>query len=498
MISTLVKKDDSFVSALEDEAIEVEHLLAEPKNDNVSVDGVLSFGEENLGKCLQMEDFSCGFEYGLRTSSGGFDSNTTQEGEEELHLGSEFSSSFENYALLGLDGFLDEVDEVDDLEATHGLSNACEDFLLDIEFEKAIGLDSGPREASYLGNSSSESQSPGLSGSSNGAVGISESSTATIPESECKNGALNKALTCELHGGSRSKCGCQTPAEDLASLELRKYDDFDNDEKSFLEASTISAVLREKRLRKPTRRYIEELSDKKSRCLKGGEKYSAAATKDTSLKVRSHNELHNIRRRALKVVPREKPLRGTSIQLVSEVRARRGRPKKQAPILVPESEEEPLSSESEDDRVTKKRSKKHDRRKHQRMWILPEVMKLVDGISEHGVGRWTEIKRQLFSTSAYRTPIDLRDKWRNLLRASGAQKPNKKGVEQKQEHSLRPLPNSLLRRVRELAKMHPYPRVRMSKKSCLSQVAPPMLPGPSKGAPSNLGGGRSVRRKNCT
>jgi hypothetical protein len=65
-----VKKDDSFVSALEDEAIEVEHLLAEPKNDNVSVDGVLSFGEENLGKCLQMEDFSCGFEYGLRTSSG--------------------------------------------------------------------------------------------------------------------------------------------------------------------------------------------------------------------------------------------------------------------------------------------------------------------------------------------------------------------------------------------------------------------------------------------
>ena len=42
------------------------------------------------------------------------------------------------------------------------------------------------------------------------------------------------------------------------------------------------------------------------------------------------------------------------------------------------------------------------------MWILPEVTKLVDGISEHGVGRWTEIKRQLFSTSAYRTPIDLR------------------------------------------------------------------------------------------
>ena len=71
-------------------------------------------------------------------------------------------------------------------------------------------------------------------------------------------------------------------------------------------------------------------------------------------------------------------------------------------------------------------------------------------------------------------------------------------VEQKQEHALRPLPTSLLKRVRELAKIHPYPRVRMSKKSSLGQVAPLMLPGPSKGAPSNLGGGRTVRRKNCT
>lgn len=482
-----VKKEESFVSALEDEAIEVENLLAEPKNEHVSVDGVLSFGGENLGKGLQMDDFSCGFEYGLRTNSGGLDSNTTQEGED--------------LQLEVLDGFLDEVEEVDDLEATHGLSNACEDFLLDIEFEK-VELISGPRVGSYVGNSSSESQSPGLSGSSNGAVGISESSAVTIPTSECKNGTINKALTCELHGGFRSKCGCQTPAEDLASLELSKFDDFDNDDKSFLEASKIGGVLREKRLRKPTRRYIEEVSNKKPKCLKGREKYLAAATKDTSLKVRSHSELHNVRRRALTVVHGEKPLRVTSIQSVSEVRARRGRPKKQAtkqaPILAPESDEEPLSSESEDDRVTKKKSKKHDRRKHQRMWTLSEVMKLVDGISDHGIGRWTDIKRNLFSASAYRTPIDLRDKWRNLLRASGAQKASKKGVEQKQEHALRPLPTSLLKRVRELAKIHPYPRVRMSKKSSLGQVAPLMLPGPSKGAPSNLGGGRTVRRKNCT
>lgn len=493
-----VKKDETSVSALEDEEIEVEHLLAEPKNEHVSVDGVLSFGEENLEKCLQIEDFSCGFDYGLTSNSGGLDSNTTQEGEE--------------LQLDVLDGLLDEVEEVDDLDATNGLSNACEDFLLDIEFaEKAFKLDYGPSEGSYLGNSSSESQSSGLSGSSNGAVGISESSTATIPGSECKNGALDKTVTCQLHGGFRSKCGCQTPAEDSIhtaslDLEVRKFNDLDNDENPFiygilstgsgkrsLESSRIDELLREKRSRKPTKRYIEEFSDKKSRSLKGRENYSAAAKKDTIMKVRSRNEVHNMRRGALTVVPEEKPLRDT-IQSLSQFRVRRGRPKKQAPILGLESDKEPLSSESEDDRVTKKRSKKHDRRKHQRMWTPSEVIKLVDGISEYGVGRWTDIKRLLFSTSAYRTPIDLRDKWRNLLRASGVEKPNKKGVEQKQEHTLRPLPNSLLRRVRELAKIHPYPRVRISKKS---QVAPAMLPSASKGALSSLGG-RSVRRKNST
>lgn len=64
-----VKKDESCVSALEDDAIEVEHLLAEPKNEHVSVDGVLSFGE-SLEKCFQIEDFSCGFGFGLAMNNG--------------------------------------------------------------------------------------------------------------------------------------------------------------------------------------------------------------------------------------------------------------------------------------------------------------------------------------------------------------------------------------------------------------------------------------------
>ena len=75
---------------------------------------------------------------------------------------------------------------------------------------------------------------------------------------------------------------------------------------------------------------------------------------------------------------------------------------------VPKPKEEVFTSDSDDDRVKRKRSDKHDRRKHQRMWTLAEVTKLVDGITEYGVGRWTDIKRVLFTSSAYRTPIDLR------------------------------------------------------------------------------------------
>ncbi|EFJ16592.1 hypothetical protein SELMODRAFT_69727, partial [Selaginella moellendorffii] len=62
--------------------------------------------------------------------------------------------------------------------------------------------------------------------------------------------------------------------------------------------------------------------------------------------------------------------------------------------------------------------KSGSRRKHHRPWTLREVMALVDGVSRCGTGKWADIKRLAFSAIAYRTPVDLKDKWRNLLRAS--------------------------------------------------------------------------------
>lgn len=48
------------------------------------------------------------------------------------------------------------------------------------------------------------------------------------------------------------------------------------------------------------------------------------------------------------------------------------------------------------------------RRKHHRLWTLAEVMKLIEGVSRYGVGRWTKIKRLLFSSSGHRTSVDLK------------------------------------------------------------------------------------------
>lgn len=226
----------------------------------------------------------------------------------------------------------------------------------DIEFSfpgKACGLDYGPRGRSHSRNASSESQSPGLSGSSNSAVGISESSSVTIQESECKNESLDKTGT-ELRGTFRHKKKRKTQVRGSmhpASLDLqtpKQLDDDDDDpllssmlakkyEKNSDEASKGGGSRREKRLRRPTQRYIEEVSDKKSKHHKGERKFTSidvAGIKDRQLKVRSHAELNSIGPGMLSSVPEEELLNGTKIQVVSETRPRRGRPKKQVSIVV--------------------------------------------------------------------------------------------------------------------------------------------------------------------
>ncbi|KAM1011019.1 hypothetical protein ACFX13_047169 [Malus domestica] len=92
------------------------------------------------------------------------------------------------------------------------------------------------------------------------------------------------------------------------------------------------------------------------------------------------------------------------------------------------------------------------RRKHHRAWTLVEVIKLVEGVSKCGTGRWSEIKRLSFASYSYRTSVDLKDKWRNLLKASFAQTPPDDGINSR-KHASVPIPASILLKVRELAEM---------------------------------------------
>ncbi|GER52356.1 Myb family transcription factor family protein [Striga asiatica] len=106
---------------------------------------------------------------------------------------------------------------------------------------------------------------------------------------------------------------------------------------------------------------------------------------------------------------------------------------------------------SDDEVVTVPTANGGIRRKHHRPWSLSEVVKLVEGVAKYGAGRWSEIKRVAFSSYSYRTSVDLKDKWRNLLKASLAESPTGNGIPSARKQASLPIPAPILSRVRELA-----------------------------------------------
>lgn len=69
---------------------------------------------------------------------------------------------------------------------------------------------------------------------------------------------------------------------------------------------------------------------------------------------------------------------------------------------------ESLKANLDDDVATVPTANGGMRRKHHRPWTLGEVVKLVEGVSKYGAGRWSEIKRLAFSSYSYRTSVDLK------------------------------------------------------------------------------------------
>ncbi|CAD6212784.1 unnamed protein product [Miscanthus lutarioriparius] len=95
-------------------------------------------------------------------------------------------------------------------------------------------------------------------------------------------------------------------------------------------------------------------------------------------------------------------------------------------------------------------SREYTRRKNNSRWTAKEVEILVQGVSKFGVGRWALLKQQFFKTSI-RTSVNLKDKWRNLLKAY-------QGNSQKTTQLY--LEPSLVEQIRKLAAKQPYPNKR--------------------------------------
>ncbi|CAN1286809.1 Telomere repeat-binding protein 4 [Linum perenne] len=202
-----------------------------------------------------------------------------------------------------------------------------------------------------------------------------------------------------------------------------------------------------KRVRKPTKRYIEELSETESKEAIGRLMAVDPSSRLGQPSPNCHMGLvRNVSLGGRSVIIRLDSLGGYEIQIPCVSRIRRSRPRKDFMTLllvdIPDKEKqstitgavrkepkhEDSSGDSDDNIATVPTPKGGFRRKHHRAWALSEVIKLVEGVSKYGAGRWSEIKRLSFASSPFRTSVDLKDKWRNLLKASFAQTPADKGV----------------------------------------------------------------------
>ncbi|EIE25455.1 hypothetical protein COCSUDRAFT_61672 [Coccomyxa subellipsoidea C-169] len=87
------------------------------------------------------------------------------------------------------------------------------------------------------------------------------------------------------------------------------------------------------------------------------------------------------------------------------------------------------------------------RRKHHNPWSIEETEALVVGVERCGGGKWADIKKLGFPIIAQRSAVDLKDKWRNLMRVAllpGTAAKTK--IEKRRE-----VPQELLDRVRTLS-----------------------------------------------
>ncbi|KAI3472067.1 hypothetical protein Pfo_028755 [Paulownia fortunei] len=569
----------------EDGTIDVERLLVEPQDGHVSVDSVICFNEK-IPNAMDMEEVSRNF--GVTNTGIG------QKGEDILN---------EDV----LNSMRSEV-EVEYFRLHNDFCSMGEEYLLGVEFAESItNLDYGSSE----GLQTSVSDSPVLVSSAgvdppwkadifrimevpecqNDQLNVESSEFGEIPspchESEtlAEEKPLKSPTSCPLQDIGKfhdiSSCSFQDILSDendaslspsvemLCSPKNENNDEFglngENGETNrfqgqdalvtmLAQASCSDALPTQKRSRKPTQRYIDELADPISRHSKKRREVPSSTLKDKSLGVKDHKKCH-MGSRAMRLPAEESSVIAIQVPFGSLVH--KEYPKGPAYDMVRSSDRGNLMIKSKDNHVTPENQKRGDecttavhlkkrddrvmaasqkkrdvnvtaaylkkrddrltapspkkrddcvlaaspkkrddcltavrqkkrddyptaespeevsgRRKHHRLWTIAEVRKLIDGVSEYGVGRWSRIKKLFFSASAHRTSVDLKDKWRNLLKASGIEGQGNQQGEKKRNLAWRPLPKSILRRVCELATMYPYPKGRKHKISHIHRDSP--------------------------
>ncbi|KAI7724842.1 hypothetical protein M8C21_006956 [Ambrosia artemisiifolia] len=462
-------EEESLYHSLEEEAIDVDCLLAEPRSDQVSVSGVWCYEEDNLGKCIKTESAS----YNL----GGQGSNINMEGVDATNLNALDVLPPE----VGAENFL-----------TSNVS-PCDDYLLDFGFDHGACIGYASNERLHVGNS----------------FEIQNSLSENITGTECQNYFLSNCIS-----------GTSTNSSEPKSL-----DRFVEFSKSFIKqdilpphfshnglditpdckdgsTSTGSAqdhdgvgAVTQKRSRKPTKRYIDESSILSMKNSKKRREASGCKGKLPGVRrVKSQSEAKPKNKmasshfdKAIQVpfisqaptkcqksdlpAPTEcqksdlpaKPAKASN-QFISQAPTKCQKSNSLVKPAKIESRIEVYSSGSEDDsEAIMTNMTSGNQRKLHRLWSVSEVKKLIDGVAHFGVGKWTHIKKLLFSSSVHRTPVDLKDKWRNLLKASHALKGSRIEDDHKRSQPWRPLPKSILCRVRELASVYPYPRENSSK-----------------------------------
>lgn len=278
----------------------------------------------------------------------------------------------------------------------------------------------------------------------------------------------------------RVKRKCHTSRVSLKELSSEGDED-PKPESPEIEEDNVHAAV--KRLRKPTRRYAEEIMEQDLR----HQKRKCGASTAGDLKKQHYCKRFEAKRficssdifngECIQVPFGEPILSEPMEEKVHHFKACKKRSGLGTSNMDTEVKSVSIESQediSEHDCNEEKMNNTHTRRKHHNYWSVSEVQNLIEGVSVYGVGKWTEIKKLMFNSSPKRTSVDLKDKWRNLLRASCSNSKRKRQIEQRKKHP-RQIPQSILRRVKELAAIHPYPRTqptRASETSCIPSPIP--------------------------